>query len=164
VTAGTAPGSPAAGTLATDRAGLVRELAERFGAGDREGAFQLLHPDLRIEQPSSLPHGGSHVGRSGMEQMGATFGRFWSRTIGAPRILGCGDTVVQITNQTWVAHGTGDSATVDVVELFSFSDDLISEIRVFQQDTAALLKTLGDDAPAQSEQFPDSQPSQNTEA
>jgi uncharacterized protein len=127
----------------TDRAALVQELAERFGRGDREGAFELLHRDLRIQQPGSLPHGGWHVGRSGMEEMGATFARFWSRTIGAPRILGCGDTVVQVTSQTWTANQTGESATVDVVELFSFRDHLISEIRVFQQDTAALLQTLG---------------------
>jgi uncharacterized protein len=106
----------------------------------------LLHPDLRIEQPSSLPHGGSHVGPAGMYDMAATFGRYWSRTISDARILGCGDTVVQITTQTWTARDTGDSATVDVVELISFTDDLISEIRVFQQDTHALLATLGEGA------------------
>ena len=131
-------------TATTDRAELVRELAERFGAGDREGAFGLFHPDLRIQQPASLPHGGWHVGRTGMDEMGATFARYWSRTIGPPRILGCEDAVVQITTQTWTSHRTGESATVDVVELFSFTDDLVSEIRVFQQDTAALLQTLGE--------------------
>ena len=77
--------------------------------------------------------------------MGATFARYWSRTIGPPRILGCRDTVVQITTQTWTSHRTGESATVDVVELFSFTGDLVSEIRVFQQDTAALLQTLGEE-------------------
>jgi uncharacterized protein len=147
-----------------DRAAIVRELAERFGGGDREGAFELLHPDLQIQQPASLPHGGWHVGRAGMEEMGATFARYWSRTIGAPRILGCGDTVVQITNQTWTAHGTGESATVDVVELFSFADDLISEIRVFQQDTAVLLRTLGNEAVAQAHQTHEPHETHDTEA
>ena len=140
----TTPSTPPATRAAANRAGLVRELAERFGAGDREGALRLFHPDLRIQQPASLPHGGWHVGRSGMDEMGATFTRYWSRTIAQPRILGCQDTVVQVTTQTWTAQNTGDSATVDVVELFSFTDDLISEIRVFQQDTAALLRTLGE--------------------
>jgi hypothetical protein len=49
---------------------------------------------------------------------------------------------VQITTQTWTAKKTGRSATVDVVELFSFTDGLISEIRVFQQDTHLVLATL----------------------
>ena len=36
-----------------------------------------------------------------------------------PTVLGCGDTVVQVTTQTWTAKATGRSATVDVVELFA---------------------------------------------
>jgi ketosteroid isomerase-like protein len=121
---------------------LVEELARRFRAGDMGGAFELLHPDFRIEQPASLPHGGWHHGPEGMGAMGQTFARHWDRTIGEPRIQGCGDLVVQVTTQTWTARETGRSATVDVVELFSFADGLIAEIRVFQQDTHLLLATL----------------------
>ena len=74
--------------------------------------------------------------------MGAILGRFWERSIGSPRILGCGESVVQVTTQTWTARASGRSATVDVVELFSISGGLVSEIRVFQQDTHLLLGTL----------------------
>jgi ketosteroid isomerase-like protein len=125
-----------------DGADLVRELATRFAAGDRDGARALIHPGIRIQQPASLPHGGWYHGLSGMDTMGSDFARHWDRTIGAPRILGCGDTVVQVTRQTWTAKATGRSASVDVVELFSFADGRISEIRVFQQDTHLLLGTL----------------------
>jgi len=121
---------------------LVAELARRFGAGDRDGARALIHPDIRIQQPASLPHGGWHHGLAGMDAMGAAFARHWDRTIDAPRILGGGDTVVQVTRQTWTARATGRAATVDVVELFAFADGRISEIRVFQQDTHLLLGTL----------------------
>ena len=68
--------------------------------------------------------------------------RAWSRSISGTRILGCGESVVQMTMQTWTALAIGRSATVDVVELFSFRDGLVSEIRVFQQDTHLLLDTL----------------------
>jgi uncharacterized protein len=129
--------------MGTDPVGLVEDLARRFQAGDREGAMALLHPELRIEQPASLPHGGPHHGHEGMAAMGQAFARHWDRTIADPRILGCGETVVQVTTQTWTAKKTGRSATVDVVELFSFADGLIAEIRVFQQDTHLLLATLG---------------------
>jgi uncharacterized protein len=74
--------------------------------------------------------------------MGTIFGRFWERSVGNPRILGCGESVVQVTTQTWTARGSGRSATVDVVELFSFAEGLVSQIRVFQQDTHLLLETL----------------------
>ena len=64
---------------------VVIELARRFQAGDAEGAFGLFHPDIRIEQPASLPHGGWHSGRDGVAAMGAIFSSLWERTIGQPR-------------------------------------------------------------------------------
>jgi len=121
---------------------IVAELGRRFAAGDGAGAAELFHPQIRIEQPASLPHGGWHAGHDGMAAMGAAFGRHWTRTISPPRVLGCGDTVVQVTTQTWTAKATGRRATVDVVELFSFRDGMVSEIRVFQQDTHLLMSTL----------------------
>ena len=47
-----------------------------------------------------------------------------------------------MTTQTWTARGSRCSATIDVVELFSFRDGLVSQIRVFQQDTHLLMGTL----------------------
>jgi ketosteroid isomerase-like protein len=131
-------------TPVTDPLALVTELARRFRSGDSDGAFALLHPAFRIQQPASLPHGGWYEGRAGMERMGQEFARHWDRTIDAPRIFGGGDPVVQLTTQTWTAKRTGRSATVDVVELFSCAGGLITEIRVFQQDTHLLLATLDD--------------------
>jgi ketosteroid isomerase-like protein len=130
------------GGCASPGADIVAELARRFQAGDGAGAFGLFHPEIRIGQPASLPHGGWHQGHEGVAAMGAAFGRVWSRSIDSPRILACGESVVQVTTQTWTARATGRSATVDVVELFSFRDGLVSEIRVFQQDTHLLLATL----------------------
>lgn len=138
-------GDPAAatdGTEGADAAAVVRELGRRFRAGDRDGARALLHPDLRIEQPASLPHGGAHRGPDGMDAMGARFAEHWERTIGEADVRSCGDTAVQVTTQTWTARATGRSATVDVVELFRVDGGSIVEIRVFQQDTHALLQTL----------------------
>jgi uncharacterized protein len=126
----------------TAAAQVVEKLAQLFNAGDREAALDLLHPDFRIQQPESLPHGGWHDGRDGMTRMGATFGRYWDRTISNSRILGCGRSAVQVCVVNWTAKDTGRSATVDVVELFSVTDGLIAEIRVFQQDTHLLLETL----------------------
>jgi uncharacterized protein len=133
---------------AADAASVVVELGRRFRAGDRDGARALLHADLRIEQPASLPHGGTHHGPDGMDAMGAAFAEHWERTIGEAEVRSCGDgdTAVQITNQTWTAKETGRSATVDVVELFRVEDGRIVEIRVFQQDTHALVATLPADA------------------
>ena len=129
-----------------DSVSLVQELGRRFLAGDRQGAMALLHPELRIEQPASLPHGGWHHGHEGMAQMGALFSQHWTRTIVEPRVAQWADFVVQVTSQTWTANETGRSATVEVVELISLAGGRISEIRVFPQDTHILLQTLDDRA------------------
>lgn len=136
------------GTDPADAQYVVAELARRFQAGDGAGAFALFHPDIRVQQPASLPHGGWHHGHDGVSRMGATFGTYWDRTIRDVRILAggppvvSGPSVVQVTTQTWTARSTGRSATVDVVELLWVTDGLICEIRVFQQDTHLLLDTL----------------------
>jgi hypothetical protein len=121
---------------------IVTELNRRFTAGDGAGAAALFHPKVRVEQPATLPHGGWYDGLAGMGEMGAAFGQYWTRTITDPRIFGDDETVVQLTTQTWTAKSTGRSATVDVVEIFSFLDRQVSQIRVFQQDTHLLMGTL----------------------
>jgi hypothetical protein len=127
---------------------VVEELARRFQAGHFDSAFDLYHPKLRIVQPTSLPHGGVHHGREGVRAMAGTFSKFWDRTISVPERTAAGEGVVQITTQTWTAKATGRSATVEVVELFSFIDGLVAEIRVFQQDTQRLMATLEGASPA----------------
>jgi hypothetical protein len=121
---------------------VVLALARRFAAGDGAGALRLFHPGIRIQQPDSLPHGGWWRGHDGVAAMGAAFARHWDRSITAPRVFGRGDQAVQVTTQVWTARASGRSATVDVVELFSVTAGLVSEIRVFQQDTHLLLATL----------------------
>jgi ketosteroid isomerase-like protein len=123
-------------------ADVVTELNRRFLAGDHDAAHRLLAPDVVIEQPSSLPHGGSHRGLDGMREMAACFAEHWTREIFAPRVVACGEVAVQVTSQTWTSRATGRSATIDVVELFAVADGVVREIRVFPQDTALLLATL----------------------
>jgi ketosteroid isomerase-like protein len=124
---------------------VFAELQQAFAAGDPNGIAAVLHPDFEIEQPASFPHGGRHRGLAGMGEMGRRFAEHWDRQIADPVVHACGDDlVVQVTTQTWTSKATGRSATVDVVELVTVAGDRIREIRVFQQDTHALLATLGE--------------------
>jgi hypothetical protein len=123
-------------------AGVVAELVRCFQGGDIEAAFALYDPGVRVEQPASLPHGGVHEGHAGVRVMAGAFARHWDRTVAGARLLDAGDAAVQVTTQTWTAKATGRAATVDVVELFAVAGGLVTAIRVFPQDTAALLATL----------------------
>jgi ketosteroid isomerase-like protein len=122
---------------------VVAEMARRFQSGDVEGAYALFHDEVRIEQVESLPHRGVHVGRAGMAEMATAFSEHWDRTITNPRIFGGDDQAVQLTTQTWTSKATGRSATSDIAELMTVKNGVVVEIRVFPQDTATLLATLG---------------------
>ena len=122
---------------------LVEELARRFLAGQLEAAFQLYHPNIRIELPASLPHGGTHQGHAAVRDMGKLFACHWTRTISAPYRTSCADgTVLQITQQTWTSIATSKSATVEVLELIAFNAATITKIQVYQSDTHRLMATL----------------------
>jgi uncharacterized protein len=121
---------------------LFGDLQRAFAAGDPDALGEVLHPDFEIDQPASFPHGGRHRGLAGMAEMGRIFAEHWDRTIADPVVRDAGDVVVQVTTQTWTAKATGRSATVDVVELVAIDEGRIREIRVFQQDSHALLATL----------------------
>ena len=58
-----ASSSAARAATPSDGLAIVTELARRFAAGDGTGAAALLHPQIRIQQPASLPHeiGRAHV-------------------------------------------------------------------------------------------------------
>ena len=120
----------------------VTEMSRLFNAGDGAAAMRLFHPDITVEQPASLPHGGLYQGPDGLAKMGAAFARYWERTIENPRIFGAATQAVMLTTQTWTAVTTRRAATVDVIELFTVTDGQITSIRVFQQDTHLLLETL----------------------
>ena len=123
-------------------AAVVEELGARFRAGDVEGARALYAPGIRVQQPGSLPHGGWHEGLSGMDAMARTFAEHWERLITASEVRGCEDIAVQLTTPTWTARSTGRAATIDVVALITVEDGMVTQILVFQQDTALLLATL----------------------
>jgi hypothetical protein len=140
---------------------VVTEMGRRFQSGDVQGASALMYPEIRVNQPESLPPGGWHEGPAGMAAMNAVASRHWDRAIVNPLVFGDATRAVQLTTQTWTAKETGRSATVDVVEVFTVVGGTIREIRVFQQDTYLLLSLLeptADAAPISGRSRPPARP------
>ena len=48
--------------------GVIRALYDRFNTGDRERAFDLLHPDCEFHQNPDFPGERIHRGREGFER------------------------------------------------------------------------------------------------
>jgi ketosteroid isomerase-like protein len=98
--------------------------------------------DAAVEWPPSLPHGGrvetsrrlrglfTGIAKAG-NQAGAT-------SLKVLRIIGDGDHVVAWITFDWKNPGSDDAVPNAALEVWSFSDGLVQEIRAFYWDSAAI--------------------------
>lgn len=102
-------------------------------------------PDVSLIWPSSLPYGGTVTGSGKL-------GRMFAGMLASPvpmgpdqvSVLGLVDGGSQIAAQLsfdWFAPGTSESVASGALELWSFADGLVTEIRAYYWDTAELVHT-----------------------
>jgi ketosteroid isomerase-like protein len=113
--------------------------------GDALGALIADHfaLDASIVWPASLPYGGTVSGA-------AKLGRLFTSMLAAPAPIGPdkvsvlglvdgGDQVAAQLSFDWFAPGSSSSIASGALELWSFADGLVTEIRAYYWDTAELV-------------------------
>jgi uncharacterized protein len=117
---------------------VLRQFYDCSQRGDLEGVAKVLHPDIVIFEPASLPYGGPHTGRGAALQLLA---QLYSM-IDLDAIV-VGDILVNSERAAaFLEVPFGDSTgnqTVPVIETFVIRDGLIGEIKPYYFDTAALI-------------------------
>jgi uncharacterized protein len=117
---------------------VLRQFYDCSMRGDLEGVAKVLHPDIVIYEPASLPYGGTHTGRDAALQL---LGQLYSM-IDLDAIV-VGDILVNSERAAaFLEISFGDSASsqkVSVVETFVIRDGLVGEIKPYYFDTAALV-------------------------
>lgn len=102
-----------------------------------------LDPDVVVEVPNSLPHGGTWRGHAGFEELFGVVSREWK------------EFVVVYTDTKWhqiddgrvltegvlrgVLSSNGKSVEMSVVSLFTFTDRGLSRLVHYYKDTAAIV-------------------------
>ncbi|MFE9327116.1 nuclear transport factor 2 family protein [Nocardia sp. NPDC052278] len=105
-----------------------------------------LAPDVVMYQAEHLPYGGEWHGPDGIEHFMAAMSRTWaSLEFLEQRFVVDGDAVVIYNRGRMLARATGRMLETSVMQLMAFRDGLITEIRPFYLDTAAVLETLTED-------------------
>ncbi|MET8874495.1 nuclear transport factor 2 family protein [Nocardia sp. NPDC004278] len=108
-----------------------------------------LAPDVVMYQADHLPYGGEWHGPDGIEKFMAAMSRTWgSLEFIEQRFVVDGETVVIYNRGRLLARATGRMLETSVMQLMTFRDGLITEIRPFYLDTAAVLEVLTEDRPA----------------
>ena len=129
----------------------TRAAVERFYDGmltaDLAAVRQVLHPDVVVSEPGSLPYGGSHVGvEAAVKLLGTLCAGIALDDVRRGDVLVRGGLAAAFLEVPFTL-ADGSSQLLPVVETFLVKDGLISQIRPYYFDTAALLASISAAAP-----------------
>jgi ketosteroid isomerase-like protein len=128
-------------SVASTRA-VVDAWYEAALAGDLSGITALLSPDVVIHEPDSLPYGGEHVGReAALSLLGMLFAGVDRDAVVIEHIV-CNDVAAAAMLQVPFKAPDGTNTTVLVCETFEIRGGLITRVRPYYFDTAALLAAM----------------------
>jgi len=123
-------------------ADILKNMLAKFQAGDYVGGEAFLHPELMVDEPESIPHGGIFKGRDASRRVKEIIRATWDQQMGELELWDCGDTVISRREITWISKATGKSAPCTAVEFFEFRDGKVARITVYLRDTKRLMETL----------------------
>lgn len=123
---------------------MYRAEAEYFAAGGPGTAsFTTLAPffapDVVLWQADSLPYGGVWRGHDGLEQFFLAMSATWDRfELGEQVFLSDADSVVVLTQVNARSRENGRELCFPILQMITVADGLITEVRPFYWDTAAI--------------------------
>jgi uncharacterized protein len=99
----------------------------------------LLHPEITITLPPSLPHGGTYHGRAGAWQLRERLLAAWSdfRVEILEHLVGA-DAVVTMIQLQAVAKASGRPVNSRIAEFWRFRDGQVLELSAYYFDTKAV--------------------------
>lgn len=124
----------------------VADFYTALGAADADAIATLIDTyfadDAAIEWPPSLPHGGRVEGSrrlraifTGIAKAGAATG---ATNLKLVRVIGEGDDVVARVTFDWKHPGSDVGTPNEALELWTFSDGMVRDIRAYYWDHAAI--------------------------
>lgn len=121
----------------------VRALFDAVLAGDVDTIAALLHPDLEVIEPESLPYGGVYRGKDAfLTDLFPKLTGLVDVGIEGVRILGEESVAMAQMDGVFTARRTGAQLRMPYVEVYEFDGGLISRITVYPADTKALADFL----------------------
>ncbi len=123
-------------------AAVVSKFLESIAKFDVEGALGCLHPEAVVEEAASLPYGGTHVGVPGFMTIVTKMTEAAVPTFESFEVFDGGDRVIGRIQLHLLAHASGAELRMQVVEIYTVTDGLITHADVFYKDTKVLADFL----------------------
>jgi uncharacterized protein len=125
--------------LDTTPAAVVGRFIDAVSVMDGEAMAAVLHPDIEVIEPDSLPFGGVYRGldvffNTLLPQIAGAF----SLGVEDAQILAGGSTAACRMTAVYTSHRTGSVIRMPYVEVYEVVDGLIAKADVYPQDATEL--------------------------
>lgn len=127
-------------TTSTSGVTVVRTFYEKLGAEDTfPEALGLLHEDFVVHSPRALPWGGEYRGQEGFIDLLTRITSMLDVGNEVPmQFFDAGDCVVMKGMGRFTSHSSGQSAVVQIVELFTVRDGKLVDMDIYYKDPGAV--------------------------
>ena len=108
---------------------------------DMAAFFALLHDDIELIEPASLPVGGVHRGHEAvLKNVFKPMGRKFQVRVLRSSVIGTGPVFAASADVQFTSRATGKVLVLPYVELHTARGDKLSRLEVFPQDTHQLIE------------------------
>src|SRR5262245_30401769 len=103
------------------------------GEKSRNAILAAYSDDFEIDEPPSLPHGGTHKGKPAWVAMQETMREHWQQKVWVDQVweIEDEDLMINYTTMEWTANATGKTVRFPAIELIWFRDAKIARIEMF---------------------------------
>lgn len=125
--------------LTTGLGAQVLAMFDALLAGDLDTLSSLLHPDLEVIEPESLPYGGVYRGPDAfLGDLLVQMTRAFELGLEDARVIDGGDVVAAQMTCVFTSRKTGQALRIPYVEVYEFEDGLIRTVTVYPSDTKVM--------------------------
>lgn len=118
---------------------IVQAVYAHAGASDWAACEALLSPDLVIHEAAGLPYAGTYSGRDALRRLHGIVMAHWQDPAIEFHAMTAGDGhVVSLVTFHLTSRATGRRAAMPLAEMFRIEHGLVTEIRPFYFDPAAV--------------------------
>jgi ketosteroid isomerase-like protein len=129
----------------SEQIAMVREMYGALGAQNFEVFASCIHADFAVVEAPSLPFAGTFAGMEGFSELvGKVFSMFSTFDPQITAISAGDDKVMVWVEMTLTAANTGKTTQMPMIEVFTFKEDKVVEIRPFYYDTDAIKAILAE--------------------
>jgi uncharacterized protein len=124
--------------LSNKNVDTLNSFFELVGGGQMAAALELIHPECVLNEAAGLPYAGDYIGGTGFLKLWTVIEEGFDLTVHTCQVHGASEVVVAEMQASLRSKETGRNLDTQIVELYRFTDGLISNIDVFYKDTKAV--------------------------